>query len=135
MKLTRRGVQQVLHRSIYQVCAHEGFDSTTESVMSVLAGVVEEMLMKFCTLLKVNTEREVLGQSTGFVVSCIHNILMLSSYILCGVLSLLQRMQWKGPCLMWALTVSKIFTSSILIECYDTTTVSDNKATISIERA
>jgi hypothetical protein len=60
---------------------------------------------------------------------------MLSSYILCGVLSLLQRMQWKGPCLMWALTVSKIFTSSILIECYDTTTVSDNKATISIERA
>ncbi len=133
MKLTRRGVQQVLHRSIYQVCAHEGFDSTTESVMSVLAGVVEEMLMKFCTLLKVNTEREVLGQSTGFVVSYIQNILMLSSYILCGVS--LQRMQWKGPCLMWALTESKIFTSSILIECYDTTTVSDNKATISIERA
>ena len=69
MNLTRRGVQQVLHRSIYQVCAHEGFDSTTESVLSVLSGVAEEMLMKFCNLLKLNTERELLGQSTGFIVS------------------------------------------------------------------
>ncbi|XP_032796425.2 uncharacterized protein LOC116932704 [Daphnia magna] len=67
MKLTRRGVQQILHRSMYQVCAHEGFDSTTESVLSVLAGVTEEMLVKFCNLLKLNTEREILGQSTGFV--------------------------------------------------------------------
>ena len=59
----------MLHRSIYQVCAHEGFDSTTESVLSVLSGVAEEMLMKFCNLLKLNTERELLGQSTGFIVS------------------------------------------------------------------
>jgi hypothetical protein len=86
MKLTRRGVQQVLHRSMYQICAHEGFDSTTESVLAVLAGVVEEMLMKFCILLKVNTEREVLGQSTGFVVSCTLYIGMISSYLFIGVL-------------------------------------------------
>lgn len=78
MKLTRRGVQQILHRSMYQVCAHEGFDSTTESVLSVLAGVAEEMLVKFCNLLKLNTEREILGQSTGFVVSSISKFWVLS---------------------------------------------------------
>lgn len=58
----------MLHRSIHIVCAHEGFDRTTESVLSVLVGVAEEMLIKFCNLLKVNTERELLGLSTGYVV-------------------------------------------------------------------
>lgn len=68
----------MLHRSIYHICAHEGFDSTTESVVSVLAGVGEEMLVKFCNLLKLNTEREILGQSTGFVVSSNSKIWVLS---------------------------------------------------------
>lgn len=69
MILTKKGVQQVLHRSIYLICAHEGFDSTTESVISLLVGIADEMLIKFCNLLKVNTEREILGMSTGYVVS------------------------------------------------------------------
>jgi len=44
------------------------FTATSESVLSVLVDVVDEMLIKFCNLLKVNTERELLGRSTGFTV-------------------------------------------------------------------
>merc|ERR1740128_770586 len=66
VKLTRRGAQQLLHQAVFQVCAHEGFDATTDSVLSTLADITEEMLVKFCTLLKVNTERELLSHSTGF---------------------------------------------------------------------
>jgi len=66
IKLTRRGAQQLLHKSVFHICAHEGFDATTESVLSTLADATEEMLIQFCKLLKVNTEREMLDQSTGF---------------------------------------------------------------------
>ena len=69
VKLTRRGAQQLLHQAVFQVCAHEGFDATTDSVLSTLADITEEMLVKFCTLLKVNTERELLSHSTGFAVN------------------------------------------------------------------
>lgn len=92
MTLTRRGVQQVLNRSVFQVCAHEGFDSTSESVLSVLTGVVEEMMIKFCNLLKINTERELLGRSTGFVVKIFIKHLQMKSKSLNLIL---YRMLWK----------------------------------------
>lgn len=59
----------LLHKAVYQICAHEGFDSTNETVLSTLVDVADELLAKFCKLLKFNTEREILNQSTGFVVS------------------------------------------------------------------
>lgn len=69
IKLTQKGTWLLLHKAVHQICAHEGFDSTTESVLSTLVDVTDEMLSKFCKLLKVNTEREVLNLNTGFVVS------------------------------------------------------------------
>merc|ERR1712137_755942 len=66
IKLTRRGAQQLLHKSVFHICAHEGFDATSECVLTTLADVTEEMLIKFCKLLKINSEREMLNNSTGF---------------------------------------------------------------------
>ena len=79
-----------MHKSVFTICAHEGFDGelsaskilryhhiknqlfsmlgTSESILSVLVDVADEMLTKYCNLLKVNTERELVGHSSGFTV-------------------------------------------------------------------
>lgn len=32
IKLTRKGAQQLLHKSVFTICAHEGFDSREWSI-------------------------------------------------------------------------------------------------------
>lgn len=68
----------LLRRSIFQVNpGHSSWDyntiliwlDTSEPVLNILQDIAEEMLVKFCATLKVNSERALLHQSTGFVVS------------------------------------------------------------------
>lgn len=59
--------RKILKKSAGAICAHVGFETTTESVLDFLTDIVHEYYQKITLLLRKNVDREAQTGHTGFV--------------------------------------------------------------------
>jgi len=58
--------KKILRKALAVMCAHSGFDSTTESVLETLVDVLSEYYLKIMHLLRAAVDREALAKGTSF---------------------------------------------------------------------
>lgn len=60
-------VRQILRKSVAAICAHIGFDFSTDTVLETLTDIAHEHNLRICRLLRMAVDRQALTGYTGFI--------------------------------------------------------------------